>query len=771
MPKQSAPIEINTFVAGLVTDFTPLTFPDNASLDEDNFVLNTEGDRQRRLGMDYEDDYAFTTSVSTNLTNLAHTSFRWENAGGDSAKALLVIQFGQELSFFDLDSIPLSDGLIDTIVFSTASATTKFSYAVVDGILTVANGTADVEVFEYEASTLSIINTQVVLEVRDLFGVEDIVSGVNLHDGNNISLRPATTTDEHTYNLRNQSWATPRLDGNNETLKDPIQAYFDEDSKYPSNSDTVAIALYPDANDTDNRTVDRFFPVDLKGQTQGSTEGPKGHFVINALSRGVSRLEAITELNTRNSPVSMISITDLPTDTTPGGPSVLSEFAGRVFYAGFQGDVTDGDKKSPRMSSYILFSRLIRESSDVGRCYQMNDPTSAEETDLLQTDGGFIRLDEAYGIKAMVNVKTSLFVFAANGVWRVVGVDENGFDATGYKVVKISERGIRGASTVVEAEGSLVYWADDGIYKIDTNQFGDWSATSLTRNRISILYDNINVLVKDDAQGIYDPYDKKIRWVYNNTLSSVNDVRELVMDAELGAFYTNTIYTTEGETYPKVIGLFESNPYTVSNATDTVIIGSDVIQSGAVDVVVGTTTLSAVTRSITYITVNDITPSIQFSFSIYKDRLFRDWFSVDDVGVDAYAYMVTGYISGGEFQREKQVPLMTTYFRKTESGFTEDINGDFVPLNASSCLMQYQWEWTNSAVGNRWSRTSQVYRPRRIFLPDDVNNTYDDGHLVVTNKHKVRGAGRVMSIKFMTEPLKDCQLYGWSMIASIESNA
>lgn len=51
MARQQAQAEINNFVGGLVTEASPLTFPENASLDEKNFVLNRDGSRRRRLGM------------------------------------------------------------------------------------------------------------------------------------------------------------------------------------------------------------------------------------------------------------------------------------------------------------------------------------------------------------------------------------------------------------------------------------------------------------------------------------------------------------------------------------------------------------------------------------------------------------------------------------------------------------------------------------------------------------------------------------------------
>jgi hypothetical protein len=57
-----ATLERNTFIKGLITEANPLTFPENASIDEDNFVLNRDGSRQRRNGMDYENDYALVST-------------------------------------------------------------------------------------------------------------------------------------------------------------------------------------------------------------------------------------------------------------------------------------------------------------------------------------------------------------------------------------------------------------------------------------------------------------------------------------------------------------------------------------------------------------------------------------------------------------------------------------------------------------------------------------------------------------------------------------
>ena len=77
----------------------------------------------------------------------------------------------------------------------------------------------------------------------------------------------------------------------------------------------------------------------------------------------------------------------------------------------------------------------------------------------------------------------------------------------------------------------------------------------------------------------------------------------------------------------------------------------------------------------------------------------------------------------------------------TNWSFEEDINGDLSPTKQSSIKIQSQWEWTNDAASNRWGREFQAYRHRRLYIPTDVNDTYDDGHTVVVSKNKIRGKG------------------------------
>ena len=259
-----------------------------------------------------------------------------------------------------------------------------------------------------------------------------------------MQVRPTSVGDYHVYNLRNQTFGRSIPNGDDRTdwgTSDPIQLLFRASGRYPSMADNVNYFKLANTEFVSNRTVERFNPVSMENTPPPNMRAPLGYFIIDALNRGASREEAFAENLSRNGDFSWKSTVNLRADRTPGGPTVVTQYAGRVWYGGFSSAVQDGDKTSPRLSSYILFSQVVKEASQICLCYQAADPTSNEDSDLVDTDGGFIKIDGAYGIKALVAADTSLFVFAENGVWRIVGNSEGNFSATGYSISKVNDKG------------------------------------------------------------------------------------------------------------------------------------------------------------------------------------------------------------------------------------------------------------------------------------------------------------------------------------------
>lgn len=764
MTRQINAVEVNTFVGGLITEASPLTFPPNASLDEDNFVLDRNGSRYRRLGMDYETGWTniITTVVPPLTGEVAFTSRRWNNAGGDATRNLLAVQIGNQLKVFNASSSIISGSEVFTKTFDQVSIDKPFSYAVVDGVMVIATGLKSITLMKYTSA--GIVTEDKSLLIRDLFGVTDVVDGVNLRQGSGVTVRPTTRTNQHTYNLRNQTWAIPHKVTTVEDGKDTIAHFRTVSGSEPSNSDAVTTALYPDANDSDDRLSDRFNAGDLFSNPLGSFPAARGYFIIDATARGTSRLAEVQKLQAQY-PVLSVTVNALPTDTTPGGPSVISEYSGRVFYSGFSGELIDGDDNSPRMSSYVLFSQLVADPTDITNCYQDGDPTSKDAPDLLDTDGGFIRIEGAYGIVKLINIGNAIAVLAANGVWLIQGGSDYGFKATNYMTTKVTTHGCDSPDSVVAIDNTFMYWSDDGIYNVAPNQFGDYIAENISQKTVQKYYDAIDGLDRRACKGTYDTYEKKVRWLYGGRLGSNSQVKELVLDTTIGAFYPATLSFVSGR-LPLVTAGVIVPPFRTTQTPAPVTVNTAPVTVSGVPVNIIQNVTSPSTRETIYVAITNTSPTISFTFCSYKDAYHRDWRAVNGVGVDAPAFLLTGYQSANDFQRTKQVPYITTHLAKTESGFTDE----FVPLDPSSCLMQAQWDWSNSANSGKWGRTVQVYRHRRHYMPPNSGDTYEDGNATVRTRNKLRGSGKVLSLLFKSEPDMHLHILGWSMIMGINSN-
>lgn len=768
MPQISQALEFNTFVGGLVTEASPLTFPDNSSLDEDNFVLDKNGSRRRRLGMDLQSGGSIqeTSQTAPIEGDMTFNYFQWENAGGVADKTVGVVQVGSRLDFYDLDGEYFTSRKLGSHVVPQDDGKQLYSFASVDGLLVVATGKKDLLLGTLNGSSVDFSNFS--LKIRDQFGVDAIVDGVNLNEGNDITVRPKTLTPQHRYNLQNQTWGEPRAEATGLWGKvDCITYAKSQLGYYPSNSDDLNLNLFSNTAVVGDPITPRFWTSHFSVNPMGNTPAPKGFFIIDALERGASRIEEQNSLVDRYSEL-VEKVGNLPQDKTPGGATVVAQFGGRIWYSGFSGEVIGGDTRSPRLSSYVLFSKLVKDPSDLNVCYQTGDPTSTVAPDILDTDGGFVKLDGAYNIQAMYDTGNSLVVLAENGVWTVSGGTDTGFSATAYIVRKVSDHGTISPSSVIIVDNGLMYWSDDGIYHLAADNYGDMQASNISFNKIQSLYNSISDEDKSTAQGTYDNYERRAKWVYQNRLGSIKEVKELVLDVSLGAYYKNSI-KGDGSGYPKVIAPVEVPPYFVGSVTENVLAGADQVLAGADEVQVDLSVRQGGSREVVYLVVTRESPTVQYGIATYSDLSFKDWTSVTG-GTDYSSYLLTGYISGNEHQKYKGIGYLTTHFLKTESGFELGESGDLEPTSPSGCLVQSQWDWTNSVASGKWSKKFQAYRPRRHYIPMSVGDDYDTGHETVVTKSKLRGRGRVVSILFESEEGKDLQLLGWGMTIGVNNN-
>lgn len=754
--------EVNNFIKGLVTEASPLNYPANASIAEENYELSKDGTRARRLGMDYETGYTklATTLSAVDLSDSKIESFKWLSVNGNSEKDFLVVQLEQTLKFFDLSSEILStDGYIGEVVLSSFPVNTAYSFASVEGSLIVAAGVNTVAVISYVSSAFSV--EYKTLKVRDFWGAQ--VTGIPSYESD--SSYRGVYDSTHYYNLQNQSWGIPRKNSAG-TLIDPINQYFTDLGVYPSNSETVWAGLQFQPI-TGGATFERIY-TNLYTEVLGaSVIASKGYYVIDVLNRGSSRMSEFAKNYSKYSTALTVPSITLPADSTAGGAKIVTEFAGRVWYSGFEGEVTNGDSRSPNLSNYLLFSQLVRDKTNLDKCYQEGDPSSRENTEVIDTDGGFIRIAGAKKIIGMVNLDASLVVIADNGVWSITGGGDYGFTATNYKVSRLSVFGGISSSSIVVEGGRVFFWSEDGIYVVaKDNTLGILGVKNITVDTIQTAYEAIPNLSKEEVKGTYDPNSKKIRWLYNQGIkfTSTSDSRELVLDITIDAFYINTIKNLSGDNV-EAVGLFSSTPFQRGLADSIVYSSTDPVISVTDDVVVSESIRSTGLQSIRYIALELVSNSVFLTFSYYKDPQFLDWKSVDGVGVDAKAFLLSGQQTAGDSAVSKQIPYLIMHFRRTEDG----VDSNLVPVNTSGCLFRCQWAFSNTINSKKWSPLQQAYRYRRAQYVVDEDDAYDNGFELVTSKNKVRGRGPAFALYFETEPLKDCQIVGWSI--SLNGNA
>lgn len=769
--------EINTFVSGLITEASQLNFPPTASRDEENWVLNRDGTRNRRLGFDSEEgSLAVDTGIPvTDSGTSAIGSFKWENAGDDARNIFIVTQVGSKVFFHEpvVESITAKDpiGEIDLVDYPiTFDRLRKISWASISGRLVGAWGSKYIILISYNVSEGTFSVSYDSLKIRDQFGLDDFYTDdegniIDLNQDNNLSystpfeLGTGLLTDNHLYNLRNQTWGqdVTNIYASPVDSRDPIGIYAFDTGYYPSNASNRNIGM---GYDPENGVFYVFNSRPVRDTPVGNTRAPTGYFIIDALDRGESRTAEIVNLKKKYPDLLYEPKEGYNLDKTPGGATVIGEYAGHIFYAGFSGDVIGGDSRSPKLSSYILFSQLIKSDADIFKCYQEGDPTSPETSDVVATDGGFIRIPGAYGIKSLADIGTGLLVIAENGTWMLSGGSDYGFAADEFLIRRITNRGIVSPESVVVIDNTVMYWASDGIYMVAPNEIGEYNATNITKDRIQRLYNDIPDFQRQSARGVYDSFSRKIRWIYGfDTDTAVSDdITELIFDIDLGAFNKSVVKSLP-EGNPTIVDVVEASTYVIGTETTEVTDGGVAVTDDAEVVILSTQVRSDTLLSVKYLLSYDLNGTIHFEYGQYRNIEYEDWASYTENPIDAKAYFITGAYLFNDSQRNKGVPYITSHMAKSEVGFDENFN----PINTSSALCTFMWDWSDSPNSNRWSRPLQLYRHKRHYIPSDISDPFDNGQEVVVTKTKIRGRGRAFSMMVETEPKKDCQLLGWGL--------
>lgn len=803
--------QINSFIKGLITEASPLTFPENASLDEDNFVLNRDGSRYRRLGLEYEVDYILR-ATGTSVTE-PMSFHEWKLSGVASDISIGVVRVYNKLWFFNmLDQAPSSfllnlgggsgtftpDGSLEIPFLKTA----EISTTVINNALIIVS--ADLPkpvrlIYDEENDVVSALFYQVL--ARDFWGVQD-----GLIDNE----RPTVLSIKHKYNLLNQGW-TPTIQ--NTCGTNPIDCTFTTIGKYPSNGDLWHVGK---VSDSASANFEKYSPTEMVKRTNDFLKAPRGKHIIDVFNRGFSRNMATglavnvsaTPSNPSKSAVSLLGplipastedsvqgnnsidlvnsfslyssgwagttssatgastssvpvgvLEPLPFDKEKGAFTTVASYAGRVWYSGVRTSMFDPDERSPNYSGYVFFSQSVSSDDKINKCYQEADPTSEDLSDMVDSDGGAVHIIDAINIIALVPTKSMLLVFAENGIWQISGGQQN-FAATSYDLSKVSAIGCNSVKSIVAVNNEVFYWAKGGIFRIVFDQTdGGLKSENLSLTSIQTLYNEIPDAGRQGARGVFEERQNTIRWLYSDSVTYQGETsynRELILDLTLGAFYTNTI----DNSVVHIADFVKIPDYAETQNTDEVVVGTDIVMVGTAEVVLDITDTVQRDAPFSYLAVDPRVNS--FTIAKYQDITFKDW-TIATGGTNFSSYLITGYDIFGEIRRNKQVPYIQFYFDITEDGFELLEDGSLVLKHQSGCKVQAQWNWANSANSGKWGTEFQAYRVPRNYIPSGTTDTFDYGDRVIVTKSKLRGSGKALSLKISSEEGKDMKLLGWAM--------
>lgn len=744
MPRSAAVTIENNFVNGLVTEATALNFPEAAATETYNCVFNQDGSFERRKGFDFETAY---TELTANRSGNAMNTFVWKAAAGSGNNNFVVLQVGMTLYLYATDGTSLSAGRNADTVDLSAHLTSgvavgadpyperyECEFAAGKGYLFVAHPYMDPVYVTYNTGTDNFDAAEITVQIRDMEGLAEAVDVGN---------RPTTLTDTHKYNLYNQGWAPfetgglndPRPTGgttvtNNQVslptgylAGDPLSTWIATRTDRPSNADQWW--LYKDAQDV-------FQPKLASARVEGNAPAPKGHYILDAFYQDRSTAVAET-INTGagNVSIAIAGITVVSAGTVR--PKAVAFFAGRVWYAGV--DVLG-------FSNKLYFSQIVENTGSFGKCYQTNDPTAENQSDILSSDGGVIQILDIGSVVKLFPMQSSLVIFATNGVWSITGSTGTGFTPTDFTVSKLSSMPTLSASSFVDVAGYPMWWTQDGIYMVSTDQLGSSKLTSLSEKKIKDFYeDSVPALSRRYAKGYFNPITKVVHWCYRSTTAeSVSQRYEydriLNFNTVTQAFYPWSI----SEPNVRLNGVVCIQGNTAVSSTENVTVGGVNVTVSAVVVTQTTYTETEQAGLNKYLVSYASAGSHKITFANEDDEDYVDFTTYDSSGTDYSSYVISGYKVRGDAQKRFQSNYVYLFM---DLNTNEEFNFQSV--------WDYYTDTTNKEFGS----------------VQNIDTTTDTGRKYRFRRLKIRGSGVSVQFKIASVAGQQFKIVGWSTFDTV----
>lgn len=720
MPQQLSQTVRNTFNKGLLTEFSALNFPTEASIDELNCDLRKDGSRRKRLGLSYETGYSL--SDESYSTGLVYSTGRWENVGEEPEVEYLVVQIGSILRFYQKGgSTPLSNNVVPTSDSDSTTYTVnleshkkvggapsqeRVSVASIKGRLVVVSPEIEAFYIEKDTSDNSFSTTTIDFKIRDFSYQKDRAT---------LTASAANPPDvSHQYDTKNCGWVDTKGEA-------ALTTYTAANSAYPP-------LILPWYSGKDSSGV--FSVTEWEKIYAGNTLIVNGHYVLDLFNQDRDTASGLS---------------GVPSTTISERFSAVEAFAGRVFFSG--------------ADDRVYFSPILEDMGEIGNFYQVNDPTSEDISDLLATDGGWVNLPEAVNIKELHTFGSALLIFAENGVWKLSGVDEV-FRADEFAIYRITQDGLAQKGSFTSGENGVPFWwSRSGVHTLEVTDQGGFVEVNLSVDTIQTFWLEIDSEAKTSVQAQYDGVNDRVMWFYPNNDESIPNKlnRVLNLDIRLKAFYPWQV-SDKAVGSPAIIATSFWNG-AGSGEVDLTVVDSngDTVVDSNGDTVIVTRTQATLSSSAVKLLV--INTNGNLTFADFTDTTFLDW---EDADYSAYAE--SAYDFKGDLARRKNAPYITVFMGVTEGGWLSNGDGTYTPTRESSLKVTSFWDSRKTSS----TAAQEAYRLKYPLVVDASDlSDFDYPDTLVTTRLKLRGRGRFTTIRFEGQTGKDFNLLGWETLNAI----
>jgi hypothetical protein len=765
-----ASIEYNTFLAGLFTEANPITSPKNTSLDESNFELLQDGGRKRRRGLSLDPEYSPTSLTTAEQNILQSSSVRTLNWTTNDGFAFVI--------YFNLSGFLILDAATFAVKYSETIPINDLSASGDNLVATMTNKVPSLYKFEDGAITYQ---QDIYPMIRDLAGINDnIPTDSRLNVGAifnslktlgeqevgspflgyvlmNLLMPPSSpvflaglmahSSDyaKHMYNLFNAGWGQRvKSYAHNNWAQAWDIFYRDSSNLLPARSDYFSLGMEGDPNQNGEKQLRVHSIIST---ALGTSKAAAGRFyfcpfIKNFYSK--SNIGSHTQFNTQN-------FLDYFEDENKWRKHISSAtfYGGRAWYAS---------------ENSVFFTKTLDGNEDFEICYQVADPTSEVDSEIVPTDGGEVKILGASGIFSMQEYGDALMVFAKNGIWALMGTDSGLFSATGYSIKKIYDGDLLSSFRPLPTQGSLLNLSPRGLDVINIGEVSaEPEASSFPTQNVETIFRQLTTSELSSMNISYDTKASKIFIKINREGSKVRTL--MIYDLKLKAWYKYEFPIPDNLID---YGLYQSKSFRVTNEPVSITYGGDVITYGTDYVVEYAASFINIVPTVLLLCIDTISNETKtFSFS---DESFKDFvgysFGTNVDGVDAGAYLTTGYQLIDSTNKSKSINNIMTHMVKTESAFVDDGVGGLTLPNQSSCIMRIGYDFPTKGSytinDNNWSKPRQVYKIRLPGVPYE-GFVPMEGVDVVSSKIRPRGKGRSMLFDFRTEPGKNCHLLGWAV--------